>query len=122
MVWAERLGESLTRWIALQLAADLPGYEVRPFTTDSEKSPGMTLNIELQSFEPDALPGAATVLRLRGNWHLSGNTMMDGRLAADAPMGTLDAPSTVAAMRAALTQVSAGIAQQVQQMPPPAGR
>jgi len=122
VVWAERLGESLTRWMALQLAADLPGYEVQAFSADSEKSPALALNIELQSFEPDTLPGASTVLRLRGNWHLSGGAMLDGRLAADAPMGTLDVLSTVAAMRASLTQVSDGIAQQVRQLPPPAGK
>ena len=122
VIWAERLGESLTRWMALQLAADLPGYEVQAFTTDSEKSPSLALNIELQSFEPDALPGAATVLRLRGDWHLSGSSAMDGRLAADVPMGTLDAPSTVAAMRAALTQAGDGIAQQLRQLPLPTAR
>lgn len=119
VIWAERLGESLTRWIALQLAADLPGYQVQAFTTDSEKSPALALNIELQSFEPDALPGAATALHLRGAWHLSGSAMLDGRLAADAPMETLDAPSTVAAMRAALAQASEAIAQQLRQLPPP---
>ena len=122
VVWAERLGESLTRWIALQLAADLPGYEVQAFTTDSEKSPALALNIELQSFEPDAVSGTAATLRLRGDWHLSGAVMMDGRLAADAPMGALDAPSTVAAMRAALAQASDGIAQQVRQVSVPSGK
>jgi len=122
VVWAERPGESVTRWVALQLAAELPGYEVQAFTTDSEKASALALNIELQSFEPDAMPGTATVLRLRGDWHLSGSTMMDGRLAADAPMGSIDAPSTVVAMRAALTQACDGIAEQIRRLPPPANR
>ena len=122
VVWAERPGESVTRWVALQLAAELPGYEVQAFTTDSEKSPALALNIELQSFEPDAMPETATVLRLRGDWHLSGIAMMDGRLAADAPMGTVDAPSTVVAMRAALTQACDAIAEQIRRLPPVANK
>jgi len=47
---------------------------------------------------------------------------LDGRLAADAPMSTIDAPSTVVAMRVALTQVCDGIAEQIRRLPPPANR
>lgn len=118
-VWAERLGESVTRWMALQLAADLPGYEVEAFGAASEKSPALALNMELQSFEPDAASG---VLHLRGSWHLAGASVTDGRLSADVPMGTLDAAATVAAMRTALMQASDGIAAQIRQMPLPAGK
>ncbi|MDE0855397.1 MAG: hypothetical protein OSA97_13345, partial [Nevskia sp.] len=64
-------------------------------------------------------PGAAQVQRCRGAGHLSGSAMLDGRLAADAPMETLDAPSTVAAMRTALAQASEAIVQQLRQLPPP---
>ena len=119
-VWAERLGQSLTRWIALQLAADLPDHEVQAFAAAGEQMPGLVLNIELQSFEPQALPATATVLHLRGAWHLSGGPGADGRLAVDVPVSALDAPSTVAAMRTALTQASADIAEQVRRLPAPA--
>lgn len=121
-VWAERLGESVTRWMALQLAADLPAYEVEAFGAASEKSPALALNMELQSFEPDAAAGGAAMLRLRGAWHLAGGAVTDGRLSADVPMATLDAATTVAAMRTALKQASDGIAAQVRQMPLPAGK
>ena len=121
-VWAERLGESVTRWMALQLAADLPGYEVQAFGAASEKAPTLALNMELQSFEPDGTAGGAATLHLRGSWHLAGANVTDGRIAADVPMSTLDAAATVAAMRTALLQASDGIAAQIRQMPLPVGK
>lgn len=121
-VWAERLGESVTRWMALQLAADLPGYEVQAFGAASEKAPSLALNMELQSFEPDGTAGGAATLHLRGSWHLSGSNVTDGRIAADVPMGTLDAAATVAAMRTALLQASDGIAAQIRQIAAPPGK
>lgn len=121
-VWAERLGESVTRWMALQLAADLLAYEVEAFGAASEKAPTLALNMELQSFEPDVSAGGGAVLRLRGTWHLAGGAVTDGRLSADVPMATLDAAATVAAMRTALKQASDGIVAQVRQMQLPAGK
>ncbi len=121
-VWAERLGESVTRWMALQLAADLPGYEVQAFGAASEKAPALALNMELQSFEPDGTAGGAAMLHLRGSWHLAGSSVTDGRIAADVPMSTLDAAATVAAMRTALLQASDGIAAQIRQITPTTGK
>lgn len=115
VIWAERPGESVTRWIALQLAADLPGYQVESFTVNGDRSPGLVLNIDLQSFEPDATVSPA-ILRLRGNWHLSGTAAADGPLSADVPMASLDAPATVTAMRSALTQAVDGLAGKVREV------
>ena len=120
VIWAERPGQSVSRWVALQLAADLPDYEVEAFTVDGDKSPGLMLNIDLQSFEPDATAGPVATLRLRGNWHLSGTATGDGSLAADVPMNTLDAPATVTAMRSALTVTVDGVAARIHQLPLPA--
>lgn len=119
VIWAERPGESVTRWVALQLAADLPGYQVEAFTVNGDRSPGLALNIDLQSFEPDATAGSPASLRLRGNWHLSGAATDDGPLAADVPMNSLDGPAAVAAMRSALTQAIDGLAASIRQLPPP---
>ncbi|HZR38088.1 MAG TPA: PqiC family protein [Nevskia sp.] len=120
VIWAERPGESVTRWVAQQLAADLPEYAVEAFTVHGDRSPGLVLNIDLQSFEPDASAGPAVTLRLRGNWHLSGAASADGQLSADAPMSTLDPAATVAAMRSALTVAIDGVAARIHQLPPPA--
>lgn len=122
VIWAERPGESVTRWVALQLAADLPDYEVEAFTINGDKSPALVLNIDLQSFEPDASSGAGITLRLRGNWHLSGTAVGDGQLSDDVPMNALDAPATVAAMRSALTVSIDGVAARIHQLPLPAAK
>jgi uncharacterized protein len=115
--WAERLRTSVTRWVAQQLAADLPQYEVQAFTSDDERPMALALNLELQRFEPDASAGGTPVLHLRGTWHLSGQWHADGDLTADAPMGALDPAATVAAMRSALLSASSAIAEQVKQAP-----
>lgn len=115
--WAERLKVSVTRWLARQLAAELPQYEVEAFTTGDEMPPAVSLNLELQSFEPDAAAGGAPVLRLRGAWHLSGQAGADGDLTADVPMGALDPAATVAAMRTALQQNARTIAARVGALP-----
>jgi uncharacterized lipoprotein YmbA len=120
VIWAERPGESVTRWVALQLAADLPDYEVEAFTVNGDRSPALVLNIDLQSFEADATAGPVATLHLRGNWHLSGAAMGDGALSADVPMAALDAPTTVAAMRTALTNSIDGVAARIHQLPLPA--
>jgi uncharacterized lipoprotein YmbA len=116
-VWAERPAESVTRWIAQQLAADLPGREVQAFTADGEGRPRLVLTIQLQSFEAEALPGAAVALHLRGGWQTSGDAVLEGRLDVDVPMAALDAASTVAAMRTALARAGDGIAEQVRGVP-----
>jgi uncharacterized lipoprotein YmbA len=116
-VWAERPGESVTRLLGEQLAAGLPGWDVRSFTTAGETPPALALNVMLESFEPGPADGGGYALRLRGAWNLSGSIKADGRISADVPMSTLDATSTVAAMRTALKQAAAGIAAQVQQAP-----
>ncbi len=117
VIWAERPGESVTRWVAQQLAADLPDYAVEAFTVHGDKSPGLALNIDLQSFEPDASAGPGAALHLRGNWHLSGEASADGQLSADVAMSTLDPPATVAAMRSALTVAIDGVAARIHQLP-----
>jgi len=122
VIWAERPGESVTRWVAQQLAADLPDYAVEAFTVHGDQAPGLALNIDLQSFEPDASAGPGATLRLRGNWHLSGSASADGQLSADAPMSTLDAPATVAAMRSALTVAIDGVAARIHQLPLRSGK
>lgn len=122
VIWAERPGESVTRWIAQQLAADLPDYQVEAFTVNGDRSPALVLNVDLQSFEPDATAGPIATLHLRGNWHLSGAAMGDGGLSADIPMAALDAPTTVAAMRTALTQTIDGVAARIHQLPLPAAK
>jgi uncharacterized lipoprotein YmbA len=111
--WAERLDQSVTRWIAVQLAADLPHQEVRAFTAAGGETPAVALNLELLNFEAEALPGAAPVLRLRCTWHLSGAATAEGAVSADVPMNALDVPSTVAAMQTALTQASEAIAERL---------
>lgn len=110
VIWAERLNESLTRWVALQLAADLPAYEVEAYAASNDKTPAVALYLSLQTFEPDATGSGGAILRLRGTWHLGGSSAAEGRVSADVPMAALDAPSTVAAMRAALVQVTDSIA------------
>jgi uncharacterized lipoprotein YmbA len=122
VIWAERPGESVTRWVAQQLAADLPDYAVEAFTVHGDKSPGLVLNIELQSFEPDASAGPGATLRLRGNWHLSGEASADGQLSADVAMNSLDAAATVNAMRSALTVSIDGVAARIHQLPQPAAK
>lgn len=114
--WAERLKVSVTRWLTRQLAAELPQYEVEAFTTSDETPPALSLNLELQSFEPDASSGAP-VLRLRGAWHLSGKAGADGDLAADVPMSALDPGATVAAMRTALEQNARNIGARIGALP-----
>jgi uncharacterized lipoprotein YmbA len=119
VVWSERLGQSVTRWIAVQLAAELPDQEVQAFSAGGERSPQRVLNLELRSFEPELQAGAPPVLHLRGSWQLSGGgSAVDGELAADVPMTTLDAAATVAAMRVALVQASSSLVAQLRRIPP----
>ncbi|MDR3415205.1 MAG: PqiC family protein [Nevskia sp.] len=118
-IWAERLGMSVTRWMAQQLTADLPAYDVQAFSAMGNTAPALTLNLELESFEPSAV--TASALHLRGSWHLSGSATAEGRIAADVPMSVLDPDGTVAAMRVALTQAAADIAARVQGLPPAGG-
>jgi len=122
VIWAERPAESVTRWVAQQLAADLPDYEVEAFTTHGDQAPGLALNIELQSFEPDASAPSGAVLRLRGAWHLSGYASGDAPLSADVAMAGVDPAATVAAMRTALTQTIDGVAARIHMLPLPAAR
>jgi uncharacterized protein len=115
--WAERLKVSVTRWLTRQLAAELPQYEVEAFTSADDVPPALSLNLELQSFEPDAAAAGAPVLRLRGAWHLSGQATADGDLNADVTMSALDPAATVTAMRTALEQNARSIAARVGALP-----
>jgi uncharacterized lipoprotein YmbA len=107
-IWAERLTESVTRWIAQQLAVDAPGYDVEAFTTSGSSRPALELHLELESFEP--AEGPPPSLRLRGQWRLSGQSAGEGVVAADVPMGALEPAVAVAAMRTALAVVASNIA------------
>jgi uncharacterized lipoprotein YmbA len=107
--WAERLSVSVTRWLALQLGADLPDCEVAAFVAPSDQSPASALYVSLESFEP-LQSGGGAILRLRGTWHLSGEKPASGRLSADVRMSRLDSAADIVAMQTALAQVADAIA------------
>jgi uncharacterized lipoprotein YmbA len=109
-VWAERPEVAITRWLALQLAADLPDLEVRAFSAEPAGSAAETLYIELDNFEARALPGTSPELRLRGGWHLNGDRAANGRLNFDVTLGSLEPADVSTAMGTAMRQAAQTIA------------
>jgi uncharacterized lipoprotein YmbA len=111
--WAERPEIAITRWLALQLAADLPDSEVRAFSAEPAGSALETLYVELDNFEARALPGITPELRLRGGWHLTGDRTANGRLNFDVTLRSFEPADISTAMETALRQAAQSIAEGV---------
>jgi uncharacterized lipoprotein YmbA len=109
-VWAERPEVAVTRWLALQLAADLPDSEVRAFSADQGGGAAETLYIELDSFEARAVPGTTPELHLRGGWHLTGGRTANGRLNFEMTLSSLDPAGIATGMQSTLRQAAQAIA------------
>jgi uncharacterized lipoprotein YmbA len=115
-VWAERLNVAVTRWIAQQLAADLPQYEVRAY--GGTTTPAAALEVTLYRFE--AL--APQTFQLRGDWRLVplsvATAPAGGTLAVDVPLSAVTPEAVVVAMNAALEQATRSIAEHLRALPP----
>jgi len=99
--WAERPGKSITRWVALALAAQRSDYSVESYTTADGRAPDALLAITLDDFEPDA----NGTVRLRGSWVYAPYGKVatkSGRFDADAALTDGSAEAHVAALQQAL--------------------
>ncbi|MBL6750055.1 MAG: membrane integrity-associated transporter subunit PqiC [Nevskia sp.] len=113
-VWAERPGPAITRWLAQELAARLPEYDVRSYS--SGNVPGYVLETELACFEAVA----PSSLCLRGTWRIADNAAWGGALDIQAPLAELSPDAAVEAMKSALKDAAGQIAARVRSLPPPA--
>lgn len=109
--WAERLNVAVTRWIAQQLAAELPQYDVHAY--GGAAAPALALEVTLTRFEAVA----PQTFQLRGDWRLArpgaGEPVAEAGLSADVPLSALTPEGVVAAMNTALKQASQSIAERL---------